>query len=105
MTRPLINASAGVLDTDEYEHCESLAYRLVLSCIVGNFLGDCSEFGDPCDIWRRVGEEIRSADEIAAVLEILASTLSHAMKEKDGAQSAAQDMKKKIAELDPTLSW
>lgn len=27
------------------------------------------------------------------------------MTEKDSAENAAQDMKKKIAELDPTLGW
>jgi hypothetical protein len=39
------------------------------------------------------------------VLEVLANTLSHAMKDKDGAQSAAQAVKTKITELDPTMRW
>jgi hypothetical protein len=86
----------------EYEYCRSLAYRLVLAMIVGNFLGDCIELGDPGELWHGARDELRDDPEADAVLEILAHRFSHAMVEKEGPESVAQTMKKMIAELNPT---
>jgi hypothetical protein len=102
MTKPLIDACAGELDTVEYERCEAIAYRLVLAQIVGTDLGDCTEFGDPVGLWHATRDLIRDAPEADAVLETLADMAARAMVDKAGAQSAAQDMKKKIAEIHPT---
>jgi hypothetical protein len=101
MSQPLINACAGELCDQEYEYCRSIAYRLLLAMIVGNFLGDCTEFGDPGELWHGARDEIRDEPEADAVLEILANTLSHAMVEKDGQDGAIQHVKKILAEVDP----
>jgi hypothetical protein len=102
MTQPLINESAAFLSDAEYERCEAIAWRLVLAQIVGEYLGNLSEFGDFNGIWNAATDAIRNGAEAEAVLETLTRTISRAMVDKDGPDSAAHDVKEIIAKADPT---
>jgi hypothetical protein len=71
--------------------------------IVGNFLGDCTELGDPGRLWDGARDEIRDEPEADAVLEVLADMIARGLVKKDGPDNAIRHVKEIIAEVDPAI--
>jgi hypothetical protein len=102
---PFINERAGDLPGHEYDYGQCLAYQLVLSMIVGRYLEDLKEdFVEKEDIneeeyddlWCEARDDISSAGQAEAVLEILASMVSELLAEKMGPDAAVLHVKKLI---------
>jgi hypothetical protein len=97
MTTPFINKRAGDLPDHEYDYGECLAYQLVLSMIAGHYLeelDDPDEWQDYDDLWVTARNDIGSAGQVEAVLEILASMVSELLAEKMGPNAAILHLKK-----------